>query len=657
MDFDKSNRAAIGYKPKFSNSPVSSLKLILIKFNTCGWKSFVKILLIEDDKQITSMLSEAFSTLNYQLETINDGQTGLELLKTFEYDLLILDLMLPRLDGISLCRQIRLLGYQIPILMLTANQDISARVTGLEAGADDYLIKPFELSELIARIRALMRRLNTNLAKVLVWENLQLDPNIKEVTYGGKRLHLTPKEYGLLELFLENPRRIFSRSVLLDRIWSADEFPGEEAVTTHIKGLRQKLKAVGMTADLIETVYGLGYRLKEEQKKPDQKTNLSPELLRTEQAQAKIMAVVAKMRDEFKQSMSEKYDLLEQAIAQLSSKTPDKSILKQAQAEAHRLAGSLGCYGYLDGSKVAREMEHLLDKHTSPNQGMALQLAELVKLLKQTLLHAPSSPANPSKSQVTSAKLLIVDDDTTLTERIKLEAILWGFQVEVAAEPKTARTIIALNPPEVILLDLSFPEEEENGFTLLSELTQNHAHIPVIVFTNSNQLPNRVEAARLGAHSFLNKTMSAVEVVTAVNTALNQQTTTDAKILVVDDDALVLHQVTTLLSPWGLQVTPLQESQRFWEVLESTKPDLLILDIEMPGFNGIELCQVIRNDCYWSRLPILFLSAHFEPEILYKVYAVGADDYIRKPIVEPELVARILNRLERTNLTKKLLHQ
>ncbi|BAY26396.1 multi-component transcriptional regulator [Calothrix sp. NIES-2100] len=617
----------------------------------------MKILLIEDDKQITSMLSEAFSTLNYQLETINDGQTGLELLKTFEYDLLILDLMLPRLDGISLCRQIRLLGYQIPILMLTANQDISARVTGLEAGADDYLIKPFELSELIARIRALMRRLNTNLAKVLVWENLQLDPNIKEVTYGGKRLHLTPKEYGLLELFLENPRRIFSRSVLLDRIWSADEFPGEEAVTTHIKGLRQKLKAVGMTADLIETVYGLGYRLKEEQKKPDQKTNLSPELLRTEQAQAKIMAVVAKMRDEFKQSMSEKYDLLEQAIAQLSSKTPDKSILKQAQAEAHRLAGSLGCYGYLDGSKVAREMEHLLDKHTSPNQGMALQLAELVKLLKQTLLHAPSSPANPSKSQVTSAKLLIVDDDTTLTERIKLEAILWGFQVEVAAEPKTARTIIALNPPEVILLDLSFPEEEENGFTLLSELTQNHAHIPVIVFTNSNQLPNRVEAARLGAHSFLNKTMSAVEVVTAVNTALNQQTTTDAKILVVDDDALVLHQVTTLLSPWGLQVTPLQESQRFWEVLESTKPDLLILDIEMPGFNGIELCQVIRNDCYWSRLPILFLSAHFEPEILYKVYAVGADDYIRKPIVEPELVARILNRLERTNLTKKLLHQ
>ncbi|MBD2358692.1 response regulator [Tolypothrix sp. FACHB-123] len=618
----------------------------------------MKILLIEDDKQITSLLVEAFSTLNYQIETTNDGQTGLELVKAYEYDLLILDVILPRLDGINLCRQIRVAGYEMPILMLTANKDISARVIGLEAGADDYIVKPFELPELIARIRALMRRGRTTVAKFLVWENLQLDPNIKEVTYGGKRLHLTPKEYGLLELFLENPRRIFSRSVLLDRIWSADEFPGEEAVTTHIKGLRQKLKAVGMKVDLIETVYGLGYRLKEEQKKSEVQTNVTSEALQdNSQAEAKIMAVVAKMREEFQKSFSEKYELLQQAIAQLSTKSPDKRIIKQAQAEAHRLAGSLGCYGYVEGSKVAREIEQLLENHTDKPQSTALQLTELVKLLKQTLQQQPSSPASASKTSITSARLLIVDDDTTLTERIKLEAVFWGFQVEVAAEPKTARAKIALDTPEVILLDLSFPDQEENGFTLLAEITENHPEIPILVLTSSNQLPNRVEAARLGAHSFLNKTMSAVEVLTAVNVALNQQTSTDAKVLVVDDDPVILHQVTTLLAPWGLQVTPLQESQRFWEILESTKPDLLVLDIEMPDFNGIDLCQVIRNDSYWNHLPILFLSAHFESEILYKVYAVGADDYVRKPIVEPELVARILNRLERTHLSKKLLHQ
>ncbi|MDZ8055215.1 MAG: response regulator [Aulosira sp. ZfuVER01] len=617
----------------------------------------MKILLIEDDKQITSVLVEALSTLNYQIETTSDGQKGLELVKAFDYDLLILDVILPKLDGISLCRQIRLEGYQMPILMLTAKEDTSVRVIGLEAGADDYIVKPFELSELIARIRALMRRGKAILGKLLVWENLELDTNIKEVMYAGKRLHLTPKEYGLLELFLENPRRIFSRSVLLDRIWTADEFPGEEAVTTHIKGLRQKLKAVGMTADLIETVYGLGYRLKEEPKKSTGKTVYSCELSDIGQAEAKIMAVVAKMREEFEKSFPEKFEILQQAIAQLSTVNPDKNILKQAQAEAHRLAGSSGCYGLLEGSKIAREIEQLLDKHTSPYQSVALQLTELVKLLKQTFQQQPSATANPSISQIKSVQLLIVDGDTTLTERIKLEAVSWGFHVEVAANPKTARTILALNPPEVILLELSFPDQEENGFTLLTELTQNHPEIPVLVFTNSNQLQHRVEAARLGVYSFLNKPMSVVEVLTAVNIALNQQVTTEAKVLVVDDDPLVLHQVSSLLSPWGLQVIPLQESQKLWEVLESTKPDLLILDVEMPCFNGIDLCQAIRSDRSWNRLPVLFLSAHFEPEILYKVYAVGADDYVRKPIVEPELVARILNRLERTDLRKKLLHK
>lgn len=161
----------------------------------------MKILLIEDDKQTNLVLAKALSTLNYQIETTNDGETGLELAKAFDYDLLILDVMLPKLDGISLCRQLRLEGSQVPILMLTAKDDISMRVMGLEAGADDYINKPFELSELIARIRALMRRGKTIVAKVLVWENLELDINIKEVTYAGKRLHLTPKEYGLLELF------------------------------------------------------------------------------------------------------------------------------------------------------------------------------------------------------------------------------------------------------------------------------------------------------------------------------------------------------------------------------------------------------------------------------------------------------------------------
>jgi len=150
----------------------------------------------------------------------------------------------------------------MPILLLSAKDSSADRVMGLKAGADDYVVKPYELSELIARIQALLRRGNSTLRALLTWENLQLDPQASQVTYGGKLLHLTPKEYAILELFLRNRQRIFSRSAILDRIWLSGEFPQEDAVSTQIKGLRQKLKAAGMTNDLIETVYGLGYRLK-----------------------------------------------------------------------------------------------------------------------------------------------------------------------------------------------------------------------------------------------------------------------------------------------------------------------------------------------------------------------------------------------------------
>jgi DNA-binding response OmpR family regulator len=222
----------------------------------------MKILIVEDDETIASVLAEALTTNHYMVERAADGLTGLELAQAFHYDLLVLDIILPKLDGITLCRQARAHGLQMPILLLSAKDSSADRVMGLEAGADDYLVKPYDLSELIARIQALLRRGSSTLPTVLTWEKLQLDPEASQVTYGGKFLHLTPKEYGILELFLRNPQRIFSRSAILKRIWSNDDFPQELAVYTQIKGLRQKLKAAGMTVDLIETVYGLGYRLK-----------------------------------------------------------------------------------------------------------------------------------------------------------------------------------------------------------------------------------------------------------------------------------------------------------------------------------------------------------------------------------------------------------
>lgn len=171
--------------------------------------------------------------------------------------------MIPKLDGLSVCRKLRYQGCQTPILMLTAKNSDEDVVTGLDAGADDYVTKPCVPSHLIARIRALSRRQRClTTAAILTWGALCLDPNQLQVTYRQQVLILSPKEYSLLELFLRDPQRIFSRSSIIDHLWSIDDSPTDAAVTNLIKDLRHKLRAVGMREELIETVYRLGYRLK-----------------------------------------------------------------------------------------------------------------------------------------------------------------------------------------------------------------------------------------------------------------------------------------------------------------------------------------------------------------------------------------------------------
>ncbi|GAB4306196.1 MAG: hypothetical protein Fur0025_48200 [Oscillatoriaceae cyanobacterium] len=221
----------------------------------------MRILLIEDDDRIAEPLAEALTDNHYVVDIATDGDEGLNFAESLSYDLIILDVMLPRIDGIKLCRQWRQAGNRTPILMLTARDTSSDKVLGLDAGADDYVVKPFDLPELLARVRALLRRGDAALPPVLEWELLRLNPNNCQVEYNGKLLHLTPKEYSLLELFLRRGNRILTRSQILDNLWSFEEPPGEETIKVHLRSLRQKLKTAGASANFIETVYGLGYRL------------------------------------------------------------------------------------------------------------------------------------------------------------------------------------------------------------------------------------------------------------------------------------------------------------------------------------------------------------------------------------------------------------
>jgi two-component system, OmpR family, response regulator len=223
----------------------------------------MKILLVEDDNRISDVLAEALIDQNYTVDIAEDGSMGWEFVMAFPYDLIVLDLMLPKLDGISLCQQLRQKGYSTPVLMLTAKDASFDKVIGLDAGADDYVVKPFDLPELMARIRALLRRIDTSLPLILEWGGLHLDPNTFNTSYLENTLHLTPTEYRILELFLRNVHKTWNRSEILEHLWSLNEPPGEETVKVHIRSLRQKLRSAGADADFIETVYGMGYRLKQ----------------------------------------------------------------------------------------------------------------------------------------------------------------------------------------------------------------------------------------------------------------------------------------------------------------------------------------------------------------------------------------------------------
>lgn len=223
----------------------------------------MRILLVEDNARLAEALLEALTDQLYVVDVVKDGEFAWDQVKACAYDLILLDVMLPKLDGISLCQRLRHHGYSLPILMLTARDTSTDKVNGLDAGADDYVVKPFDLQELLARIRALLRRGSSVSPPILAWGKLLLDPSTYEVTYLDVPLQLTPKEFSLLELLLRNGRRVLSRAVIIDSLWKSESPPEEDTVKAHIKSLRHKLRSSSAPEDLIETVHGLGYRLKQ----------------------------------------------------------------------------------------------------------------------------------------------------------------------------------------------------------------------------------------------------------------------------------------------------------------------------------------------------------------------------------------------------------
>jgi len=223
----------------------------------------MKILVVDDERAVRDSLRRALELEGYSVELASDGEEALERLSANgEPDAMILDVLMPGMDGLEVCRRVRREGNRIPVLMLTARTEVENRVAGLDAGADDYVAKPFALEELLARMRALLRRTPSGSGEPLRFADLELDPGTREVRRGGESIDLTRTEFSLLELFMLNPRQVLTRSIIFERVWGYDFGFASNSLDVYIGYLRRKTEADDRPR-LIQTVRGVGYALRE----------------------------------------------------------------------------------------------------------------------------------------------------------------------------------------------------------------------------------------------------------------------------------------------------------------------------------------------------------------------------------------------------------
>jgi len=368
---------------------------------------------------------------------------------------------------------------------------------------------------------------------------------------------------------------------------------------------------------------------------------------------AAVQAVFEKSRGE----LGRRVGTLEEMIAAMVEGQLDERLRAGAERDAHKLAGSLGMFGLPRGSELARELEQALAVPEGPPMAEAPRLAELVLALRSQLDEAPAQTqddvhADPLQSD--GRALLVVSGDPVLAKDLCGEALTRRLRPRRAASTAAARELLAIEAPDAAVLDLNLSGGDREGLELLADLAGGEPPIPVVVLTGSEALIDRIEVVRRGGRGFIQRTQSAAHVLDAVTETMERRDRVKPRLLVVDDDPAILQAVVALLAPLGLEVTTLADPQRFWEQLEAVIPALLVLDLDMPGLDGIDLCRAVRADVRFGQLAVLFLTALGDPLDVQRIFEAGADDYVNKPIIGPELVTRIQNRLDRVRLYREL---
>ncbi|MBP0021541.1 MAG: response regulator [Cyanobacteria bacterium SBLK] len=605
----------------------------------------MRILLIDEDERLIEVLKRSLTECNYVVDAVFNGEQGWTYGSAYSYDLIILETILPDIDGIRLCQHFRENGHAMPILFLTARSTSHDKIQGLNAGADDYIIKPFDFDELIARIRVLLRRETSNLLSTLYWGKLQLNPCNLEVNYNGKLLSLTAKEYTLLELFLHHDRSVLDTNEIIEGLWNAEESPSPATVRSHLKGLRRKLQQAGAPRDFIETVRGQGYRLK----MPSESA-----LVTEADRESQNLKALGTIWDNYQQNSQQQLQQLEFVAEAIATGSLNAKQQEQARLAAHSLAGNLGIFGLERGVKFARELEHSL----GGDYPQLARFSQVLEALKQEFFNSNRDRQNPKNTLDNAPLLLLFDPDLHFSEPLALAAKERGIRTTIASHPQQIRSFLTPHSPQfpdAILLELSFLESRQMGgnyqilatqLSIISEIALRSPSLPIITLADRDGFGDRLDVARRGGRLFLRKSAKPEEAIAAILPVL-QRFRAEYKVMIVDDDIELLKAMPLLLHPWRFKLTTLDDPRQFWDVLRAIVPDVLILDLEMPYISGIELCQVLRAHPNWQHLPILLLGINADSETKNRAFAIGVDDFLGKPILGRELADRILNRIER----------
>jgi diguanylate cyclase (GGDEF)-like protein len=347
---------------------------------------------------------------------------------------------------------------------------------------------------------------------------------------------------------------------------------------------------------------------------------------------------------------------LNNAAASLATGSLDGDARLDAGRDARRLAAASGTFGFWDAAALAREAETLLIGGESLPPADVARLKQIAgdlgrQFADSRLERRRESDVNtaPVSSPTTNARLLVIGNDNELRERIAAEARLLGVDVLGVDTAAAARSLL-IGAADAVVLDLTL---DGAGIPLLEELNHAYPNLPVLVVAEGERFDERVEAARLGARGFLQKPVRPAQIIDILRDTLIFSRSERATIVVVGDDRGLLAQMESLLGPLGARIVAVTEPLRVLGVLAETAPDLVIMDMDMPQLNGIELCRVMRNDPRWAAVAVLFLAEHPEPSTITRMFEVGADDFVVKPVLGPELVARVKNRIERTRLLRR----